>query len=178
MSHISVISHTSTTELAPVTNLPSQQNPGLVYLASLSPGSRRSMRQALDVIADSLTSGMCDHRSMPWGALRFQHTQAVRAILLEKYSAATANKMLAALKQTLRAAWSLGYMDAEAYQRAIDLKSVKGEKPDAAAGRALSFGEWLGLFAACQSDPGPAGVCGVGRWLRCSWPTSTGRPRL
>ena len=158
MSHISVISHTSSTELAPVIDLPSQQNPGLVYLASLSLGSRRTMRQALDVIADSLTSGACDHRSLPWGALRFQHTQAVRAILLEKYSAATANKMLAALKQTLRAAWSLGYMSAEEYQRAIDLRSVVGEKPDAAAGRALSFGEWLGLFAACQSDPGPAGV--------------------
>lgn len=158
MSYISSISHISASELAPVTSLPNQENPGLVYLASLSPGSRRTMRQALDVIAEILTSGMCDHRSLPWGALRFQHTQAVRASLTEKYSAATANKMLAALKQTLRAAWSLGYMSAEEYQRAIDLKSVKGEKPDAAAGRALSFGEWMGLFAACQSDPGPAGV--------------------
>jgi len=158
MPTVSAISYTTTTELAPVTNLPNQQNPGLVYLASLSPGSRRTMRQALDVMADILTSGMCDHRSMPWGALRFQHTQAVRAALTERYSAATANKILAALKQTLRNVWSLGYMNAEEYQRAIDLKSVKGEKPDAAAGRALSFGEWLGLFAACQSDPGPAGV--------------------
>jgi len=66
--------------------------------------------------------------------------------------------MLAALKQTLRNAWSLEYISAEEYQRAIDLKSVKGEKPDAAAGRALSYEEWIGLFAACQSDPGPAGA--------------------
>ena len=139
ISYISAISHISSNELAPVTNLPSQKNPGLVYLASLSAGSRRTMRQALDVIADILTAGACDHRSLPWGALRFQHTQAVRAALMEKYSAATANKMLAALKQTLRAAWSLGYMSAEEYQRAIDLRSVKGEKPDAAAGRALSL---------------------------------------
>ena len=144
-------------QLTPVT-VANQENPSLVYLAGLSPGSRRTMRQALDVIADILTMGECDHRSLPWGALRFQHTQAVRAALAERYSAATANKMVSALKQTLRAAWSLGYMSAEEYQRAIDLKAVRGETPDAAAGRALSFGEWMGLFSACQADDGPAGV--------------------
>lgn len=146
------------TVLAPITDLPNQENPGLVYLASLALGSRRTMRQALDVIAQILTGGRCDHRSLPWGLLRFQHTQAVRSALAETYSAATANKMLSALKQTLRAAWSLGYMSAEEYQRAIDLKAIRGELPDAAAGRALSFGEWLGLFAACQADASPAGV--------------------
>jgi site-specific recombinase XerD len=66
--------------------------------------------------------------------------------------------MLSALKQTLRAAWSLGYVSAEEYQRAVDLKAIHGEQPDAAAGRALSYGEWLGLFSACQTDDSPAGV--------------------
>lgn len=145
-------------QLAPVANLPNQENPSLVYLASLAPGSRRTMRQALNVIADILTAGACDHRTLPWGALRFQHTQAVRSALASQYSAATANKMLSALKQTLRAAWSLGYLSAEEYQRAVDLKAIHGEHPDAAAGRALSYGEWLGLFSACQTDESPAGV--------------------
>ena len=116
------------------------------------------MRQALDVIAGILTAQACDLRSLPWGALRFQHTQAVRAALLEKYSAATANKMLSALRQTLRTAWSLGYMNAEEYQRAIDLKPVVGEGPEAAAGRALSYGEWMGLLSVCVSDRTSAGA--------------------
>ena len=158
MSYMSDISHTSATELAPVTSIPNQENPSLVYLASLSPGSRRTMRQALDAMAALLTSGRCDHRTLPWGMLRFQHTQALRAILLENYAAATANKMLSALRQTIKMAWSLGYMSADEFQRATDLKAVKGETPDAAAGRALGYEEWLGLFMACQSDAGPAGV--------------------
>jgi site-specific recombinase XerD len=49
-------------------------------------------------------------------------------------------------------------MSAEEYQRAIDLKAVRVEHPDAAAGRALSFGEWMGLFSACQADESPSGV--------------------
>jgi hypothetical protein len=80
-------------ELAPRLDIPNQQNPSLVYLASLAPGSRRTMRQALDVIADLLSAGACDHRSLPWGLVRFQHTQAVRSALAEVYSAATANKI-------------------------------------------------------------------------------------
>lgn len=145
-------------ELAPVTGAPAAQNPALVYLAGLAVGSRRTMRQALDVIAGILTADACDHRTLPWGLLRFQHTQAVRAALLEKYSAASANKILSALRQALRASWSLGYMTAEEYQRASDLKPVVGERPEAAAGRALSYGEWMGLLSVCSADESPAGA--------------------
>ena len=147
-----------TAELAPRVGAPADQNPALVYLAGLAAGSRRTMGQALDVIAGILTAGACDRSTMPWGALRFQHTQAVRAALREQYSAATANKMLSALRQTLHTAWSLRYMDAEEYQRAIDLKPVAGERPEAAAGRALTYGEWMGLLTVCSNDPAPAGA--------------------
>src|SRR5690606_29951158 len=44
------------------------------------------------------------------------------------------------------------------YERAADVRPVSGGQPDAAAGRALSFGEWAALFAVCASDDGPAGV--------------------
>jgi len=146
------------TELAAITTIPADQQPALVYLAGLAPGSRRTMRQALDVMAGILTAGRCDHRTLPWGALRFQHAQAVRAVLMEQYAAATANKMLSALRQTLRMAWRLSYLSAEEYQRVADIKPVTGENPEAAAGRALSYGEWAALFAVCAADPGAAGV--------------------
>src|SRR4051812_17430969 len=84
------------TTLAPAANIPADRNPALVYLASLAAGSRRTMRQALDTIAAIITTGQCDHVTLPWGALRFQHTQAIRSVLQEKYEAATANKMLSA----------------------------------------------------------------------------------
>ena len=148
--HSLLITQPTATVLAP--SSPAAQNPAIVYLAGLSTGSRRTMRQALDVIAGILTAQAADLRTLPWGALRFQHTQAVRAALLEKYSAATANKMLSALRQTLRAAWSLGYMSAEEYQRAIDLKPVVGEGPEDVTGLHHTidgFGgeELIGLWA-------------------------------
>jgi site-specific recombinase XerD len=149
---------TDTQTLVPTTYVAADRHPALVYLASLSPGSRRTMRQALDVIAVTLTAGQCDHLTLPWGRLRFPHAQAVRAHLSARYAAATANKMLAALRQTLRMAWRLGYLSAEEYQRTVDLRPVVGENPDAAAGRALSYGEWAALFAVCAADPTPAGV--------------------
>jgi integrase/recombinase XerD len=49
-------------------------------------------------------------------------------------------------------------MSAEKYQGAINLKAVTGEKPVAAVGRALKFGERVVLFAMCAVDGSPAGV--------------------
>ena len=131
-------------------------NPAAVYLAGLSAGSRRTMRQALDVIAGLVSGGQVDALALDWPALRFQHTAAIRSKLAETYSAATANKALSALRGVLKAAWRLGQMDAETYRRAADLESVSGETLP--AGRSLTPGEIAALFAACASDPTAAGA--------------------
>src|SRR5262245_62100613 len=61
------------------------QNPAAVYLASLSEGSRLTMRGALNTIAELLGVGEVldangrDMRclAVPWGSLRYAHTAAV-----------------------------------------------------------------------------------------------------
>lgn len=139
-----------------------QQHPVLVYLASLAPGSRRTMKAALDAMAVLLTSGRCDALSLDWGEVRFQHGAALRAVLSEKYAPATANKMLAAWRGTLKAAWRLGILNSEDYGRAADLGSVRGETLP--KGRALAGGELRALLTHCAKDiykdatPRPAGV--------------------
>ena len=60
------------------------QHPAAVYLNGLAPGSRRSMRQALNVIAGIIAEG-ADASAIPWQEMRYQHTTAVRAALAEKY---------------------------------------------------------------------------------------------
>lgn len=140
-------------DLAPA---PLDENPAAVYLASLAPGSRRTMQQALHTIAELL--GFSHWQNVPWAVLRFQHTTALRSALMERYAAATANKMLSALRGTLKAAERLGQMPAEAYQRAVDLTTVQGERPDAAAGRALTPGELVALMEVCVVDETPAGA--------------------
>ena len=133
------------------------KNPAAVYLASLSAGSRRTMRTSLNTIAAMLTNKpQGDALSLDWAQLRFSHTAAVRSLLAERYSHATANKMLAALRGTLKAAWRLGQMSAEEYQRACDVGTVSGETLP--AGRAIAAGELIGLMTACSKSEKLAGV--------------------
>jgi site-specific recombinase XerD len=145
------VTTTATHELILTGYTPPDFHPAAVYLAKLSPGSRRAMRAALDTIAGILTDGRCNAETLAWSALRYQHTAAVRAVLAERYRPATANKMLSVLRGVLSQAWQLGQMDAETYHRACRLDPVKGTSLP--KGRALAFGELRALFAACAADP-------------------------
>lgn len=146
-----------TAQLLATAPRPLDQNPARVYLASLNTDSgRRTMQQALATIADLLTGGQAGIDALDWAALRFQHTAAVRAALARQYRPATANKMLSALRGTLKAAWKLEQMTAEDYQRAVDFKSIRGETLP--SGRAATHGELVALLDGCANDPTPAGA--------------------
>lgn len=131
-------------------------HPVAVYLARLAPGSRRTMRQALDVVAGLLTDGHADAITLPWAQLRYQHTQAVRSRLAERYRPATVNKTLASMRGVLREAWRLGQIAAEDYHRAVDLRGITSHTLP--CGRALSAGEVRALFSACAADQSPSGA--------------------
>jgi site-specific recombinase XerD len=113
------------------------------------------MRQALGVIARLVSGGRADARKLAWEKLRYQHSQAIRAALAEKFSPATTNKMLAALRRVLKESWRLGLMSAEDYHRAADVPTIKSETLP--RGRALSSGELRALFEAC-ADGTKAGI--------------------
>lgn len=152
---------------------PPRQNPARIYIVSLSKGSRPTMFSALAACATYLRSSAPEETwghlnarekrmlqeelidETPWHALRFQHIQALRAILSENYGAGTANKMMTAVKQTLHAAWNLGQMTTDDYMRAVDVKGLPGNVLDQAAGRCLRAGEKVALFKACTDDKKP-----------------------
>jgi len=135
--------------------LPADQNPALVYLAGLgSESGRRAMRTALENMAALLIAD-ATLATFPWARLRFQHTAAIRAQLAEQYAPATVNRYLAALRGTLKAAWHLGQMTAEDYQRA----RVPGVKTSSLpAGRELASGEIAAIMEACAKDHSAAGA--------------------
>lgn len=132
------------------------RNPAAVYLAQLSPRSRRTMRGALEQIAVILSNGKAGALAIEWGALRFQHTAAIRSQLAQAYKASYANLALAALRGVLGAAFRLGQMSAEDYARAKDVQAVRGETLP--RGRALTAGEIAALFDACADDATPSGA--------------------
>ncbi len=132
------------------------RNPVAVYLARLGPGSRRTMSQALRVIAQILTGRDTNPMALPWHQIQYQHAQAIRAQLAERYAASTANKMLSALRGVLRESWRLGDMDSDTYHRVIDLEAIPGNSVP--VGRSLKSGELLALVNVCADDPTSAGA--------------------
>ena len=136
-------------------SLPADHHPVFVYLSGLARGSRRTMGHALNTMAEMVSGGVLEAETMNWAALRYQHTAALRSALAERFAPATCNKMLAALRGVLKEAWRLGQIDAEAYHRASDLPSIKGERLP--SGRALTTGELRSLFRVCADDSSPAG---------------------
>ena len=136
--------------------LRADEHPVNVYLARLrSPQSRRTMLQALNWIA---AQDGRDAFTLEWAQLRYQHTNAIAALLAEKFAPATANKMLAALRGVLRECWRLGQMSAEDYQRTTDIKLERVKTQDAAAGRALTQGEIQALVNVCKADKSASGA--------------------
>ena len=128
-------------------------NPALVYLASLAPTGRRTMRGTLAKVATMLGTTL---EAAPWDQLRYEHVQAIRTKLAETLKPATVNKYLAAIRGVMRAAWRMGLIDAEHYQRVTDVQGVTGSTLP--AGRALGSGELGALLRECQRDQSAAGL--------------------
>lgn len=136
--------------------VPRDRHPAAAYLARMAPGSRRTMRQALAVIAALVSNEHRNIETLDWASMRYPHTAAIRSHLAEVYAPATANKMLAALRGVLKEAWRAGQMPAEDYHRAVDLAPIRGATLP--RGRALCSAELKALFAVCERAGSPAGA--------------------
>jgi hypothetical protein len=79
---------------------PGHQNgvadPVSVYLASVSPRSRPTLRSALDAVARAASDDRCDASRISWWRLDERDAEAIRWALAERNSDAGVNKMLAA----------------------------------------------------------------------------------
>ena len=135
---------------------PPSTNPAVVYLSGLSKNSKRAMRAALNRVAAELVGSVGEGRhrrphisfdQIPWHELRFQHVQALRARLGERYSPSAANQSLVAIREVMKAAWKLGLVDGDDYRKIVDVKSVRGERLP--RGRALSPAEFHALVRVC-----------------------------
>ncbi len=142
--------------LALLAPLPLTLHPAAVYLSGLAPKSQRTMRQALNAIAQLLTNGTCDAMTLDWSKLRYQHTAALRAVFRDKYAPTTANRMLSALRRVLKEARRLKQISAEDYSCAVDIKNIQNTQ--LLHGRALSEQEVKALMDVCMSDPKLTGV--------------------
>lgn len=144
----------STSRLVAPTPVAVDRNPVAVYLVGLAVGSRRTMSAALRTIA-TMIDPSADALSFPFHALDHAHVSAIRSRLAERHAPSTANRMLAALRGVIKAAFRLGLISADHRERACSIDPVRGTR--VVKGRALSQGELRALFEACDpSTPGGA----------------------
>src|SRR3982074_2056220 len=123
------------------------EHPVTAYLNSLAPSSRRPQLSALDWIARRATQ-LYPAETLPWPRLRRPHVLKIRGLLEEHYQAATANRMLAALRGVLKECWQAQLLSIEDYQAAISIPAIRGESEP--RGRHLSAGELRSLFETCS----------------------------
>jgi len=131
------------------------QNAAFLYLASLSARSgRNTQKQVLTVIAGWLGGTL---GAIEWGNLRYAHCIAIKSRLLDSgYSPASARKFLCALRGTMRNAWKLGQINAEDYNKAIDLGAISGHSLP--AGRYIPEDEMGAIFDSCVAERTPNGA--------------------
>ena len=148
--------------LAPYT-APLDQNPAAVYLSTLtSAQSRYTMENALRTVVALAMNRKVENVTreamlgFPWQQLKYQHTAAIRARLADTYAPANANRIISALRGVLKETWRLGYISAEEFQRATDIRNVKAVVLP--KGRDLDSEEIAHLAEACRRDPSPAGI--------------------
>ncbi len=125
-------------------------SPYHAYLASLGPRSRRTQASALGHVCRTVFH--LEPEELYWGAFGLKHLSALRSWLVElvdgapRYAPATANRILSAFRQVLRAARRLGQMDERTYQETADVKRVPGHR--LVSGRAITQGELRAIFGA------------------------------
>jgi len=143
-------------ENVPVVAVPGRpdRNPALVYLAGRpSAVGRRGLQRSLDRAAEILSGGLTSSAlTVNWSEVRYQHVAALRAVLIDEGAKpATVNHVLAAIRGTIKEAWRLGLIDAEAKERVTDVPNVKASTLP--AGRHVDAGEVAALFRACGDAP-------------------------
>ena len=139
-----VRTHPRGPELAP-------RDPVRIYLAGLGQQSQRTMGSKIRTVQRLLELKSIEAKDLCWIAL------AGRAALQDANAAPkTINTTISALKGVARAAWQIGVLTAEEYQRVKDIRSVRGSRLP--SGRSISAKELEALLEACGRDRSAAGA--------------------
>lgn len=133
------------------------ENPYWVYLARFRGDSWRVMRGCLDRAGSMLalqpdTTGLGER--FPWEVLRRPHVVQLRTRFADRWpSLSYVNMHMSATRGVLEECWLAGLMDAEDYERARQVRNIKGSRET--AGRDIPAEEMAALLSACLSDERP-----------------------
>ena len=131
--------------------------PAAIYLASQAPSARTAQRGALRRMASLLAGEAVDPETFAWERIQYAEVARLREQLTGLVAPATLNRFASALRGVLRETWALGLLDGETRDRLLHgFRNARVGRLQ--AGRVLAQPEVEALFAACGSDPSPAGA--------------------
>lgn len=152
----------------------STKTPYSIYLESLSPTGRNSIKTLLHQCA-SILGYQKSIEYFDWSKLTYEKVHMVRTAFTEAgYAVNSINLAVAGLKGVAKTAFNLGQINADTLMRINSVRSLKGTAMR--TGRRLSKAEIIKLLAGCQESPFPAVksrdrailLVGIGVGLRCS----------
>lgn len=166
--------HTIKTKLSTSTFKAKTKSAYAIYLDSLAPTGRKSMKTLLQQCASILGHEKPIER-FDWSTLTFEKVHLIRSAFTEAgYAVSSINLALAGLKGVTKTAFNLGQINADTLLRINSVKTLKGNATR--TGRRLSNIEITKLLEGCNKIPCPAArsrdrailLVGIGAGLRCS----------
>lgn len=126
-------------------------NPVTLYLSQLQGhDSARVVKSGLDFCAKAISGGKADSLSLDWSKVRYPQMALARAEIIKHYSPGSGKRMLCSMRKVLKNCWLIGLIDAESYQRAIQVAPIIGERPN--AGRYMEKAEIVHMIDSCDFD--------------------------
>jgi len=135
----------------------SAPNPASVYILKQAASTQATQRSALARVAAILLDKGADPETFRWHELNYGDVARLRGELVATFAPATANRIMAAVRGTLREAWAAGLLDPDTRDRLLyGLKNARTGRLQ--TGRVLPGGEVAALLSACTREAGPAGA--------------------
>ncbi len=127
-----------------------QTDPVSLYLDSLAPSGRRSVKSLLHSSAAIIGfDGLLEE--MPWNLIEYQHLALIRNNLNQQgRTANTINLALSAVRGVMKACFNLGLINADQLLLLNNIKPLRGQRLP--SGRSLNKSERTKLYLSCRQD--------------------------
>src|SRR5450631_1799344 len=127
-----------------------QTNPVSLYLDSLAPSGRRSVKSLLHSSATILGfDGLLEE--IPWNLIEYQHLALVRNTLKQEGKTAnTINLALSSVRGVMKACFHLKLINADQLLLLNHIKPLRGQRLP--SGRSLNKSERTKLYSSCSQD--------------------------
>jgi len=137
----------------------SENDPALMYLRSIAPGSRHSQWSAICRLGIMISGGTVTDGVYPWETIKPEDVSRLRQTLIDRYAPATGRRYLSTFRALIEFTYILGLISGDGRDRLIHkrhLSPIRGSSPP--PGRPLDLLEVSRFLENCFNDDSPAGA--------------------